>query len=562
MQRTRKTISRIVGAAALCLLLAGLLCGGASAAGPRTLTAGCPSRCGQKVSARWQKEEVVLCLPGCWDATQISLEMNDAEYLTLGKEKIVAYRGIPADLSRIIGDRVEVRDENGKSRGYLTIMQGSRISAVFLNVDPDRLKYVNDHRRTELNDGWIVFEEADGSVSYDGALDQLKSRGNTSFEHEKKPYQFKLHKKASLAGMSKGRTWVLLSNWDDDTLLRNKIVMDMGRQVGLRFAVGCELTDVWINGEYNGLYLLTEKIQIGKNRISITDLEEATEAVNPSPFNPGKFTTETSKEYPLIRSFPDVIDPEDITGGYILTIEKKHRLNEDNPGFRTAENLSIRIKEPTYPSRKQAEYLFRLITEMQAALIADDGICPETGKSYTEYLDVTSFAQRYLVEEWTADFDFLGGSQYIYKDSDTVDPLIYAGPFWDYDLCFGNRKDKGARPRDPYIAYPRTRTNANLYWLLYRHEPFRSEVHRIWREDYRPAVAVLLGETEPGRDSIIRPLDEYLENSRASASMNFVRYKIISDSAFRVAKTNQTTAVNTMRKWIITRTEWMDETYP
>ena len=163
---------------------------------------------------------------------------------------------------------------------------------------------------------------------------------------------------------------MLLANWTDLSLLRNQIVLDMSREIGLRNAVSCTQADVWINGLYQGLYLVTEKIQIGKGRIDIANLEKETEKVNGDPFEAGKIVTEKSAAYPLLRSYPQVKDPEDITGGYIMTIEKKHRMKDYVlAGFRTENELSIQIKEPTYPSRGQAEYLFARITEMQNALM-------------------------------------------------------------------------------------------------------------------------------------------------------------------------------------------------
>ena len=557
MRRTGRRLIRIAMAGILFLLL---FCGG-SASAERKLTAACPSLCSAKVIAKWQKDEIVLSLPGSWDLTKVTLEMADGGTILLGSEMTPVRPGEPADLTGIIGKRTVVRNENKRSIGYLTVLQGSRISALFLEVDADRLVKVNGSKKEQITEGHAVYMEPDSTVTYDGALDQLKARGNASFQELKKPYQFKLHKKTSLSGMSKGKTWILLANFNDMTMIRNQIVLDMSREIGLKNALKCVQTDVWINGAYQGLYLLTEKIQIKKERINITNLEEATEAVNPSPFNPGEAVLEQSKTYPLLRSYPDVIDPEDITGGYILTIEKTHRMKLEQAGFRNTEELSIQIKEPTYPSRKQTEYVYARVTEMQKALIAEDGVNPDTGKSYEEYLDVTSFAQRYLIEEWTANFDFLGGSQYLYKDSDLIDPIFYAGPSWDYDLCFGNRKDKGYRTTDEYLTAYRYRQNFNIFWLLSNHKPFMEKTCVLWQKDFRPAVSVLLGNVKAGPDSIVRSLDEYRDAITGSAVMNYARWHAGGASAVRAAEGNLNTAVKAMKKWITERTAWMDKTY-
>ena len=557
MRKTGKKLIRIAVTGILFLLL---FCG-VSATAERRLTAACPSLCNASVVARWQKEEIVLSLPGSWDLTGVTLETADGGTILLGSEMTPVRPGEPTDLTGIVGKRTVVRNEQKRSLGYLTVLQGSRISALFLEVDADRLVKVNASKKEQITEGHAVYMEPDGTVSYDGALDQLRGRGNASFRELKKPYQFKLHKKTALSGMSKGKTWVLLANFSDTSMIRNQVVLDMSREVGLRNALKCVQADVWINGLYQGLYLMTEKIQINKERINITNLEEATEEVNPSPFTPGEAVLEMSKTYPLLRSYPDVKDPEDITGGYIMTIEKTHRMKLEQAGFRNAEDLSIRIKEPTYPSRKQTEYVYARVTEMQQALMAADGVNPETGKSYEEYLDVTSFAQRYLFEEWSANFDFLGGSQYLYKDSDLVDPLFYAGPSWDYDLCFGNRKDKGYRTTDYYLTAYRYRLNNNIFWLLSNHKAFMEKTCVLWQKDFRPAVSVLLGDTKAGPDSIVRSLDDYRDAISKSAVMNYASWHAGGAAAVRAAEGTLNTAVKSMKKWITERTAWMDKTY-
>ena len=90
----------------------------------------------------------------------------------------------------------------------------------------------------------------------------------------------KLASKADLSGMGKDKTWLLIANWLDLSLLRNEIILQLADQIGMPYAVECRMVDLYLNGEYNGLYLMTEKIQIGRSRIRITDLEETTETIN------------------------------------------------------------------------------------------------------------------------------------------------------------------------------------------------------------------------------------------------------------------------------------------
>ena len=556
MRKAGKWLIRITVTGILFLLLSG----SASAITERRLEAGCPSRCGAKVAARWKNELMTLSLPGCWDLSAVTLEMDGEKALLLGEEGIRVTPGVPLDVSRLVGQRMIVRNTAGAGRGYLTIQVGSEIPALFLEVDSKMLAKINGSKNYEITEGRAVFEEADGTVSYDGGLEQLKCRGNNTFLYAKRPYQLKLGEKTSLSGMGKGKTWVLLANYVDVSLLRNQIMLDLAREAGLKNAVSCVQADVWINGLYNGLYLMTEKIQIGKGRIDITNLEKGTEKVNPQPFRAGQLYTGKTGDYPLIRYYPKVKDPEDITGGYIFTVEKHARLRDyKRPGFKTKDELSIRIKEPTFPSKAQTEYLAGRISEMQQALMAPSGINPKTGKSYREYLDETSFAQKLLTEDFCKNYDLAGGSQFLYKDSDLADPLVYAGPAWDYDLSFGNMRDRGEAASTPYATI--YRRNSNLYYLLYNHKAFRELTGFIWQRDFRPAAEVLIGKREAKPDGIVRPLDEYRERIRASAEMNYKRWSPSAKATKKEAGGNFDSAVEYLRNWITERVKWMNENY-
>ena len=551
---------RMIRVALAGILFLVMLSGSALAAKEKVLSAGCPSRSGETVLSRTGKNGIILSLPGFWDLTKVTLETAGSEKILIGKEKREIAAGEACDITDLIGKQSEVRDGKGVLIGKLTILQGSGIPALFLEADGEKLKAAGRSKENIITEGRAVYTEADGTVTYDGSLTQLKGRGNNTFRYLKKPYQFKLSEKASLSGMGKSRTWVLLANWTDISLLRNRVVLEMSREIGLRNAVECVPADVWINGLYQGLYLMTEKIQIGKERIPIANLEKETEKVNGTPLNPGPIVTEKKGEFPLIRSYPALKDPEDITGGYIATVEKFPRMKDYViAGFRTAQGLSVQIKEPTYPSKAQAEYLARRITEMQEALMAEDGVHPETGKRYEEYLDTTSFAQRFLIEDWSKNYDYVGGSQFLYKDSDRTDPLIYAGPSWDYDLSFGNMKDRGYSPGGRHAVL--SGRPSNLWWLLSRHEGFMKQVREIWKESFRPAVAVLLGEAAGNAGGSLKSLDEYRAEIEASAAMNFARWGINSDASAREAGESFDHAFRYLKNWISERTAWMDGQY-
>ena len=524
------------------------------------LEAGCPSVTELTVGSRLNAGGLVLSLPGFWDAERITLRLGNAESFCVGPERTEIRAGEETDLRPYIGQTVYLYRTSGKTVGKLTIHRGSAIPALFLTVDSKQLGRIHQSKEREITEGRAVYIEADGTIAYDGAITQMKGRGQNTFGYPKKPYQIKLEKKASLSGMSAAKTWVLLANWNDISLTRNQIMLDICRSAGLRYTPACVPADVWINGKYNGLYLITEKIQIKKERVNIRDLEAEQEKVNAeAPASFPRFKTATEK-LALARGHKVAVNPEDITGGYIATVEKHGRLRDyKESGFRTRNGLSVEIKEPTYPSREMVEYLGNLVDDMQIALMAPDGVSPETGKHFRDYMDGESWALKFLAEEWCKNYDFFAGSQYFYKDSDERDPLIYAGPAWDYDLSFGNMDGAGLAPDGGYVAGVQRRA-PNLYWLLSHHPEFMETVGEMWRARFRPAVAVLLGEAEAAEDSVIRPLAEYTDRIRASAEMNFARWGV-PKTTYGEAGGSFSRAAAYLEKWIRARTEWMDGAY-
>ena len=557
-QASHKNIRLIFVLLLLVLCLAGTV--SAEAAGAKmNLTAREAAETPAQVVSRKNKSGTVLSIPGAWDIRKIRLSLNGQDSFRLGKNLTVDAQ-TPVDLTPFVGKKTPVYNQKGASLGSVTIYHGSQIPALFFTVDEEQLKKANRSKNDIVQEGWVVAQEADGSISYDGELAHLKGRGNNTFSYSKKPYEFKLAKKADLGGMGKAKTWILLADYLDVSMLRNRVVLDLSKEVGLPCALDCQHADIWFNGVYQGLYLMTEKIQIKKNRVNITDLEEKTEAVNDQPLNTYP-TFDLKKGFlPIMCGYEVPNDPEDITGGYIAVIEKPHRLNSSRkPGIRTEQQLSVRIKEPTCPSPAQVDYFGRLINDMHNAVLAKDGVNPDTGKHYSEYLDVTSFARKFLIEEVSKNYDAVSGSQFFYKDSDLVDPLIYAGPSWDYDISFGSMTSRGESPEGDYMTKLRVGPT-NLYSQLGKHEDFLDQVGKNWREVFRPAMAILMGEASPTGNSGLRSLDAYQNMLKNSAAMNTARWGNSTKLSARAGR-DFNSGVKALKSWIRKRIDYLDKRY-
>jgi hypothetical protein len=105
----------------------------------------------------------------------------------------------------------------------------------------------------------------------DGVVGEVKPRGNYTYTLAKKPYQIKLDKKRPLFGMPAAKTWILLANYADMSLMRNKLAYDLGASLGLHGSPDSRWVDLKINGQYRGNYLITEKVEVKTNRVDLTD---------------------------------------------------------------------------------------------------------------------------------------------------------------------------------------------------------------------------------------------------------------------------------------------------
>ena len=115
----------------------------------------------------------------------------------------------------------------------------------------------------------IKVESDTAAWSYEGR-GRIRGRGNSTWEwYPKKPYRLKLDEKAEILGLAADKDWVLLANYRDPTHLMNTFVFEMGERLGIPYPNHSRYVEVTLNGDYIGLYQLTEQIEQGKNRVNI-----------------------------------------------------------------------------------------------------------------------------------------------------------------------------------------------------------------------------------------------------------------------------------------------------
>ncbi len=337
--------------------------------------------------------------------------------------------------------------------------------------------------------GSMLLVNESGEEIYNGALTQIKGRGNSTWQADKKPYQIKLDTKTDLletgdsANVSK--TWVLLTNHSDSSHLRNKTVYDLSVAMGMEPGIQCRPVNLFYDGEYRGLYLLCEKVEIKSGRVDIEDLEGAIEDANPEieDFDSLPVDKAVTANGATYFYCPDLKDPEDITGGYLLELDTAVRAQAEKCYLVTTRNTHIVVKSPEYCSKAAMDYIASYYQDFEDTLY-NRGTHPTNGKTLADYADIHSLAQCYIINELTKNPDGYRTSCYFYKEAG--DSILMAGPIWDYDLSFG----QGWGMFVPFCAES-TRfftLYTNFSSQLYHYGPFRQAVHDIYLQQVSPLV--------------------------------------------------------------------------
>lgn len=425
----------------------------------------------------------------------------------------------------------------------IVIQQSKYIGAMFMTTDDD-LEYIHSDKSNKTT-GKMSLITASGTLEYDDTLTQVKTRGNTTFYDPKKPYQIKLSQSSPLLGMGQAKTWILLANAFDESGIRNKLVYDLARETGLMYSPNGNWVDLYINGEYRGNYLLSEKIEIAKNRVDIANLEKATEKANPDT------DLSTLPSFGSMEGQPGKnkgvqipTEPSDITGGYLLEVDVLNRYAEEASGFVTSRNKPVVIKSPEYASKRQTEYIQDLFQKFEDALFTEDGIHPVTKKSYSEYFDMNSFVKRYIIDEITRNVDAGLTSSFYYKPEGNDQP-VYSGPCWDFDTSLGRAWPPASQPEGlgyPYFSEDR---EFNWYEQLYKRVEFRNLIRTIYNETFKPSLDQLMNVTIP----------QYLELLEPSLRMNATRWP--GDRYSIGYEKDQEIVVSFLRK----RIAWLNETW-
>lgn len=423
------------------------------------------------------------------------------------------------DILRGISDEMpyelSVVDTEGNALLHKSVifMYSSSLPVMSLTTRSGNMDYINADKSNEETGSAALFDE-EGQSLYTGNVKSICGRGNSTWGLSKKPYQIKLQETADFFGFGSSNSWNLIANGYDQTKLRNQIVSELAMALDMDYVPEGQMIDLYINHTYYGNYYLTEKVRVAEEGVAIKDMDNyVDDAYDSRELDKlGRYENENGTRKWVATD----IALEDISGGYLLERELTNRFEKEISGFITSQGDCYTLKSPAYASEEQVNYIADLMQEFQDAAAAPDGIHPTIGRHYSEYIDLDSFAQKYLVEEISKNYDGGVTSSFFYKPDDSVSKKIFAGPIWDYDVAFGNCNLDRIASNPIGITKLQDHIYATeLFAQLYAQDDFYDHVVTMYREQALPYLDDLLDHR----------LDELVAQSRDSIAMDRARWE-------------------------------------
>lgn len=384
-----------------------------------------------------------------------------------------------------------------------------------------RIIYNGASNRNSLND---PFNEYEGWIG-------IEYRGNASFRvSDKKPFTIETrnedgsNRNVEILGLPKENDYVLRAVYIDKTLMRDALAYYMCRNMG-RWAPRTRHVEVVLNGSYEGVYVLEEKIKPDKNRLDIAKMN------------------------------PADISGEALTGGYIWCTNRRWG-DEEHNDLLFDENESdgnprfLKYPKPDDVMPEQLAYISQLEQEFCDVMAGPNYNVPLIG--YDKYIDLPSFIDEIILQEVTSNSDAYSYSGYFHKDRSKK---ISAGPAWDFDQALCNSTHNDGSRYDEWIIQKRDGARPPFWDRLFADDRIREKLKTRWNSLRQDALRT---------DRIIAFIDSVANYLAEAQEHNFERWPILGVPVWRSlpgAEERDTyqKEVDYMKAWLLEHLDWMDE---
>lgn len=339
---------------------------------------------------------------------------------------------------------------------------------------------------------------------------QIKGRGNYTWTQRKRPYAIKCDEKTDWFGFGKARDWVLLANITDQSQMRNLVALTLASKFGFIFTPECRPAHVFIDGQYNGLYLITEKIEVDKQRVDIDGLA-------------GDMILELDNNY-------GGGEADNFHSAMGNTYVPKDPTRED---LKTEENVTVTFNRALKNAKNK-------INDFETAVSSLEGY-----SVFSQYMDMDSLVDWYIFNEIMKNDDTLFNSSiYLYND---YDGLLHMGPVWDYDLAMGGIDRNDGMNVDPegFLFEQDYWGKPNWFEYILQSTTFNSMVKERWKELYYSGTF----------EYILSFMEVQREYLRSAYDAN---YSVWENEGVFVPSDSYDEAVDYLKSFVERRIEWLN----
>ncbi len=357
---------------------------------------------------------------------------------------------------------------------------------------------------------------------YNGRID-IELRGSSSIAYPKKGYRLETvdaqgnNLNVALLGMPKENDWILYGPYDDQSCIRNVFAYRLSADIG-RYASRCHFCELVLNNDYRGLYVFMETIKEDKNRVKITEMK------------------------------PTDISGDAVTGGYMIKVDKVE--GENVGGWWSDRNIFYQYHEPKADDivTEQKLYIKTFMNQFESAMLRTDPADSATG--FPRYIDVGSFVDHFILNEFCKNIDAYRISFFMFKDRDSKNGKLNAGPIWDFNLTLGKTwfKEDAYRVDEWEIDHNKYKPDdwpkVPFWWERLGHN--RAFAERVKTRWYQLRQHILK------EDSLFRRIDLLVDSTAEARARNFERWP-------ETAKAHTyDEEISLMKQWIVNRIQWIE----
>lgn len=402
----------------------------------------------------------------------------------------------------------------------------SPLPIVLINVDgnatiPDAYKVPGTIKILYVNDtttNYVSNQNNPAYIHYEGRIG-IEKRGSTSQDLSKRHYGFETRQaddvtnaNVQLLGMPEENDWILNPLNYDNSYLRDPLSYALANRTG-HYAPRTKYCEVFVGGNYRGIYFLTEKIKADKGRVNICKID-STENTMPK-----------------------------LSGGYIIKADKTTggdpvAWNTPAHGYWEDVNYIHHFPKPEEVTTAQSAYIHSYFDSLQSAMDRSDNSIT-TG--YPSLIDIPSFVDYMIIAELSSNVDIYQKSTFFYKDRKSK---LCAGPVWDFNAAYGN--DPFSSPgRSGYNVWQfdnGDNTGSDFWYQLFNDSTYHRLLCRRWHELTAPGAPLAY-------DTVVALID----------SLDNVVINLVSRDKQRWGYYfNHTNAVNSMKTWLQNRYTWIN----